>query len=257
MLTKLLVYLCYLYLFSDQPTFTVPAQNSEATPESNSNSINNRPSELYELIPDSESDSPPPEHTVVLLDPWWEAEYMGVAVGALVTVILILIGVIVFIVYKNHASNAYYPPGPDRYYDSHSQQQDPAKAVGGGGVQQWETHSSKFASPRKLPPTPLEANSYREYTSPLINTNLRHYQQQQQQQQHHQYGWREMLPPPSLTEGTLPSGRGSPLVNPYATATTDRTLTSGRGSPVVNHYAATDLLGGKVDRKSGGNPYFL
>ena len=65
---------------------------------------NNSPSDVYEIVKVTESEilsldvdpTAVPEHKVVLLDPWWEAEYMGVAVGALVTVILILIAVIIF-----------------------------------------------------------------------------------------------------------------------------------------------------------------
>jgi hypothetical protein len=166
-----------------------------------------------EVITNMEADSTvTPEQKVVLLDPWWEAEYMGVAVGVLVTVILILIAVIIFIMYKNHVSNNY--PGPEYCYQS-----PPAsKPCPQGTI--WEDKAFP-ASPRKLPPTPLEKH-YRdtsmEYSSPLLNTSLR----QQQEQQYAASHWGNIFTSP------LP-----------------RTLPPERGSPVVSHYAATDLIGGR------------
>jgi hypothetical protein len=164
-----------------------------------------------------------PEHKVVLLDPWWETEYMGVAVGALVTVILILIAVIIFIMYKNHVSNNY--PAPDHCYQS---QPAASKSCPPGTI--WEDKSFP-ASPRKLPPTPME-NHYRdrdtsmEYSSPLLNTSLR------QQHEYAASNWGRVF--------------SSPL---------PRTLPTGRGSPVVSHYAATDLIGGRerLERNPGAH----
>jgi len=168
---------------------------------------------------------------VVLLDPWWETEYMGVAVGVLVTVILILIAVILFIMYKNHVSSSQPPDHP--YYETYV-----PKVVGHPGPGEWDDPLMRTSSPkRKLPPTPnsSEDQHYRDpsldhSSSPLIRTSLRQ-QQQHLLQQHYAAGhWGGMFPPPQ----PLPGGRGN------------------AGVVVVNHYAATDLMCG-----SKGSQHFL
>jgi hypothetical protein len=187
-----------------------------------------------------------PEHQLVLLDPWWETEYMGVAVGVLVTVILILIAVILFIMYKNHMSSSQSSSSnvPDRpYYETYVH-----KAIGPPGLAaQWENKLIMSSSPqRKLPPTPnsCEGEHYRDpsldhSSSPLIRTSLRQ-QQQQGLQQHYAAGnWGSMFAPPP-PPGTPPGGRAAAVV--------------------VSHYAATDLMmcgRGKLDRTQGGTQYFL
>jgi hypothetical protein len=124
-----------------------------------------------------------PEHQLVLLDPWWEIEYMVVAVGVLVTVILILIAVILFIMYKNHMSSSQSSSSvPDRpYYQTYVH-----KAIGPPGLAaQWEDKLNMSSSPRReLPPTPNSSEEhYRDpsldySSSPLIRTSLRQQQQQ-------------------------------------------------------------------------------
>ena len=186
-----------------------------------------------------------PDHEVVILDPWWGSDFMGVAVGFLVTVILILIAVIMFIMYKNHVNAPYEDPAT--YYQTFI-----PKAV--HPDVQWE--GRRFpASPRRLPPTPTTSEEHYtdssiEYSSPLLTDSIRHHQQQlqlqlqqqlqqqqqqlQQQQQHQAVNWESFFPSPPP------------------------------GTPPVSHYAATDLLYGRgqgeVEEDEGGKPgrqYFL
>ncbi len=232
----------------------IPAAETPEKHDQAEKKKSNNPSELYELVRVTEPEldlsnsvvsTGIPEHQLVLLDPWWETEYMGVAVGVLVTVILILIAVILFIMYKNHMSSSQGSSSssvPDRtYYQTYVH-----KAIGPPGLAaQWEDTLIMSSSPqRKLPPTPnsCEGEHYRDpsldhSSSPLIRTSLRQ-QQQQGLQQHYAAGnWGSMFAPPP-PPGTPPGGRAA---------------------VVVSHYAATDLMcgRGKLEKPQGGTQYFL
>ena len=225
-----------MYMISGELISASDSAHLQPGPEEDDN---NSPSDVYEIVKVTESEilsldvdpTAVPEHKVVLLDPWWEAEYMGVAVGALVTVILILIAVIIFIMYKNHSSR------PDASDPEYCYQQSHMPKSGPLGAQTWEEKPFP-GSPRKLPPTPGDNHygvSSMEYRSPLLYTNPR--QQQplpHQQQQYAVANWGSLFPTPPGT------------------------LAGGRGSPVVNHYAETDLIcgRGKLERPSGAQ-YFL
>ena len=71
---------------------------------------------------------------------WWEGEYMGVAVGVLVTVILLLVAVIVFIFYKNHTTSM------GTLEDGSQEDKANYAAICGGAETLYRT--------RRLPPTP-------------------------------------------------------------------------------------------------------
>jgi len=168
----------------------------------------------------------------VILDHWWGSDFMGVAVGFLVTVILILIAVIVFIMYKNHMNSAYQDP--TTYYQTFI-----PKAGGNLPPElEWEEHQRRgrrfpAPSPRRLPPTPTTSedhytDSSMEYSSPLLTASLRHQHPLPQQlpQQQQVVNWESFFPSPPP------------------------------GTPPVSHYAASDLLYAQPDRKPGLQ-YFL
>ena len=176
-----------------------------------------------------------PDHEIVVLEPWWETEYMGIAVGILVTVIFVLITIIVFILYKNYKNQAYPENSP--YYTTR---------IPGLDHQESQWPDRKLTIGRKLPPTPttsdeLYTDSSAEYSSPLLNSNCRQ-QIYSQTKAQPSVNWESFFPSPP--PGTPPRLTGS--------------MRPGYMAP-VNHYAATDVInsGAKVYGKNGGPTYFL
>jgi hypothetical protein len=169
---------------------------------------------------------------VVIVDHWWGSDFMGVAVGFLVTVILILIAVILFIMYKNHV-NAAYQEDPTTYYQTFL----PKAAAANhqlGAEMRWEEQRLPAPSPRRLPPTPTTSedhytDSSMEYSSPLLLRQQHQLLPQQQQLQQQQQGvhWESFFPSPPP------------------------------GTPPVSHYAATDLLYAQQPDRKPGLQYFL
>jgi hypothetical protein len=239
-----------LFLFSG--TFkTDKVHSPDEVPVPVSRNNNNR--EQYETVLSTESNAPSQspveisqvsEHEIVILDSWWGSDFMGVAVGFLVTVILILIAVIIFIIYKNHVNSTYEDPAT--YYQTFIPKASHPDVL-------WEGRRYP-ASPRRLPPTPTTSEEHYtdssvEYSSPLLTASLRHQQMQQHQLQQHQLQqqqlqqqqlqhqavhWESFFPSPP--PGTPPVGR-----NP------------------VSHYAASDLLyaRGQQPEVKPGLQYFL
>ena len=203
------------------------------------------------------------EHEVVVLEPWWETEYMGVAVGVLVTVILVLIVIIVFILYKNYKSGEY--PESVHYYDTRIPPKfDHPEA-------QWPER--KLTIGRKLPPTPTTSeehytDSSAEYSSPLLTQSSCGGGSGARQQPQQIYlsstksihpDWETFFPcppPPPVHTGTPPRlAVGMP-------PTSSVSRSSGYMKP-VSHYAATDVIStsssgtaAKIYGK-GGTTYYL
>jgi len=179
------------------------------------------------------------EHKVVVLEPWWETEYMGVAVGVLVTVILVLIVIIVFILYKNYKSSPF--PSTSPYYGTSTPRFDHPES-------QWPER--KLTLGRQLPPTPTTSeeqytDSSGEYSSPLIATHARTQIYKQTKSSQPDVSWESFFPcPPPGTPPRLTAGH----------ATANRSI---YGQP-VSHYAATDVINpsAKIYGKSGLT-YFL
>ena len=216
-------------------------------------------------------------HEVVVLEPWWETEYMGVAVGVLVTVILILIVIIVFILYKNYKTGAYPPDSSSHYYETRIPKFDHPEA-------QWlPTAERKLTiGSRKLPPTPTTSeehytDSSAEYSSPLLSQSMnggsvRHTSGRQQiyltgngttttTKSIIHPDWESFFPspPPGPAPGTPPR-----LAVPSSLMRANMVgVNNGGGGGYmkpVSHYAATDVIAstnGKIYGKHGGNTYFL
>jgi hypothetical protein len=177
-----------------------------------------------------ESPQAPPQPEVVIVDHWWGSDFMGVAVGFLVTVILILIAVILFIMYKNHVNAAAYQEDPTTYYQTFL----PKANHHLGAEMRWEERGLPAPSPRRLPPTPTTSedhytDSSMEYSSPLLLRQQHQLppQQQQLQQQLQGVHWESFFPSPPP------------------------------GTPPVSHYAATDLLYAQQPDRKPGLQYFL
>ena len=202
------------------------------------------------------------DHEVVVLEPWWQTEYMGVAVGILVTVILVLIAIIVFILYKNYKTGA-YPDGlsvsGSHYYETRIPKFDHPES-------QWP-ECRKLTMGRKLPPTPTTSeehytDSSAEYSSPLLTqqnvctgsnagvVSGRHYQTSAYMSAAKQMhpDWETFFPSPP------PPGTPPRLTVPRAAY-----------MKPVSHYAASDIIksGGSISSGSskvygkGGTTYFL
>ena len=205
-----------------------------------------------------------------MLEPWWETEYMGVAVGVLVTVILILIVIIVFILYKNYKTGAYPPDSSSHYYETRIPKFDHPES-------QWlPTAERKLTiGSRKLPPTPttseeLYTDSSAEYSSPLLSQSIscgggRHTSGRQQiylaangttTKSLIHADWESFFPSPPPP---APSSQPRLTVPPQSLMRGIAGNGGGYMKP-VSHYAATDVIAssnGKIYSKHGGNTYFL
>ena len=213
-------------------------------------------------------------HEVMVLEPWWETEYMGVAVGVLVTVILVLIVIIVFILYKNYKTGAYPPDSSSHYYETRIPKFDHPEA-------QWLPTAERKLTicSRKLPPTPTTSeehytDSSAEYSSPLLSQSMnggsvRHTSGRQQiyltgngttttTKSIIHPDWESFFPspPPPPAAGTPPR-----LSVPSSLMRANIVGVNGGGyMKPVSHYAATDVIAstnGKIYGKHSGNTYFL
>ena len=199
---------------------------------------NNLQEEERENLVEVDLNPAAPDHEVVVLEPWWETEYMGVAVGVLVTVIFVLITIIIFILYKNYKTNPY--PTNSTYYETQIPKFDHPES-------HWPDR--KLTIGRKLPPTPTTSeehytDSSMEYSSPLLTNNCRQ-QIYAETKPQPDINWESFFPTPPA--GTPPRGSRGSL----------NTARSVYMKP-VSHYAATDVInpGTKTYSKSGLT-YFL
>lgn len=230
--------------------------NTDRTNHSNRNNKNKpKQKQVDVFLPDN------PSIGVSETSSWLDTQYMGVAVGILVTVILILVAIIAFILYKNSKTGLGLPVEAVKgniegvedsewsmVYGSQGRRQVHMKMVEGGlmysrpvtrreevysDVSTGTSHSSPLLSSQGSPPQP-----HHNHTTPQPPPFRRDH--------HYSGGLNGGVPPVNYYSGSLRVG-GGPPVNHYNGGSTINHYSVG---PPVNHYAATDLI--QLKSGSGG-----